>query len=98
MNERDDNIIISLTAYAGAYAAILHSTKSSKKKRGVWGKKLLMEQQKKGAYNGIVWPSLDRSWRLSKVFLNEYRNFSGINWKRFCTFTSFRSYLEKYLD
>ena len=54
MNERDDNIIVSLTAYAGAYAAILHSTKSSKKKRGVWGKKLLMEQQKKGAYNGIV--------------------------------------------
>ena len=50
MNERDDNIIVSLTAYA----AILHSTKSSKKKRGVWGKKLLMEQQKKGAYNGIV--------------------------------------------
>ena len=32
MNERDDNIIVSLTAYAGAYAAILHSTKSSKKK------------------------------------------------------------------
>ena len=54
MTERDENIIVCLAASAGVYAAILHSAKSSKKKRHVWVKKWLLEQQKKGAYNGIV--------------------------------------------
>ena len=43
-----------LAASVGAYAVILHLTKSSVKKRRVWVKKWLLEQQKKGAYNGIV--------------------------------------------
>ena len=54
MNEREENIIVCLAASVGAYAAILHSTKSSKKKMRVWVKKWLLERQKKGAYNGIV--------------------------------------------
>ena len=54
MNERDENIIFCLAASVGAYAAILHSAKSSKKKRQVWVKKWLLEHQKKGGYNGIV--------------------------------------------
>ena len=54
MNDRDENIIVCLAASVGAHAAILHSTKSSEKKRRVWVKKWLLERQKKGAYKGIV--------------------------------------------
>ena len=54
MNEKDENIIVCLAASVGAYADILHSTKSSKKKRRVWVKKWLLERQKKEAYDGIV--------------------------------------------
>ena len=52
MNEREENVLVCLTASVGAYA-ILHSTKSSKSRRG-WVKKWVLERQKKWVYNRTV--------------------------------------------
>ena len=76
MNERDENIIVCLAASVGAYAAILYSTKSSKKKRRVWVKKWLLEPQKTGAYNGIV-----SDLRLTDR--EDFRNFLRMNTETF---------------
>ena len=76
MNKRDENIIVCLAAFVGAYAAILNSTKSPKKKRQASVKNWLLERQKKGAYHGIV-----SDLRLTNR--EDFRNFLRMNTESF---------------